>query len=211
MNEHVIAQLDDYIDGALPQAESAALQAHLEVCPSCAAAHARLASLLAGAAALPRSIEPPAEVWAAVRARTVDARPSRWAMLWSLRYPLAAAAVALIVITSLATMLLTRQPPSVALSPNASVTLAALAEAEQEYKLIAAGLEQTLQQRQGDVDPATLRIVRENLRIIDRAINDAHAALQRDPRDAALPRLISRNHQRKIDMLERTLRLSSEL
>jgi hypothetical protein len=51
--------------------------------------------------------------------------------------------------------------------------------------------------------------VQENLRIIDQAIAEARTALERNPQNPNLSRLISTSYQRKIQILERTLRLSS--
>ena len=208
MTEHILELLDDYIDGELSAADAERVKAHLVACAACAQAEQRLRRLLASASALPQSIEPPAEVWANIQARTSALSTTRTA-LWSLRYPLAAAAVVLIIASSTITaLLLRRTAPAAAPAPNA-VTLVALDAAEREYVRIASELERTLNDRSNLIDPATIKTVRENLIIMDRAIADARAALEKTPGDAELSRLVSTGYKRKIGMLERTLRLSA--
>ena len=160
--------------------------------------------------ALPESIEPPPEVWAGIRARTIDAKLQRRALLWSLRYHLAAAAIVIILVSSGFSIWLMQstQAPG---TPASVSALADLTAAELEYDRVAAQLVTALNQQSAAVDTATLRIVRENLEIIDNAILTARGALARSPGNADLSRLISTGYQRKIDMLERTLRLSSRL
>jgi anti-sigma factor RsiW len=210
MTEHIIEQLDDYVDGVLSTAEAEQVKAHIAACAECARAERKLRNLLQSAAALPQSIEPPAEVWANVQARTT-ARPARAAALWSLRYPLAAAAVVLIIASSTVTaLLLKRQTPATATaSTSNAVSLVALEAADREYARIAQELERSLNNRAGEIDPATIKVVRENLVIIDRAIAEARAALEKSPGNTELSRIISTSYRRKIGMLERTLRLSA--
>ena len=208
MTEHILELLDDYVDGGLNAAEIERVETHLANCADCAQAEQRLRKLLAAAAALPQSIEPPADVWLNVQARTTT-KPRARAALWSLRYPLAAAAVVLIIASSTVTaLLLKRTAPAAAPAPNA-VTLVALDAAELEYVRIAGELEGALNDRAHQIDPATVKTVRENLVIMDRAIAQARAALQKTPGDTELSRLVSTSYRRKIGMLERTLRLSA--
>ncbi len=210
MTDHIIEQLDDFVDGVLSRAEAERVRAHIAECGACARAEQSLRELLQSAAALPQSIEPPAEVWANVQARTTK-HSTRTATLWSLRYPLAAAAVVLIIASSTITALLLKSNPRVS-APTAgsnAVSLVALEAADREYARIALELETTLNNRAAQIDPATVKTVRENLVIIDHAIADARAALQKTPGNTELSRLISTSYRRKIGMLERTLRLSA--
>jgi hypothetical protein len=130
-----------------------------------------------------------------------------------LRYPLAAAAVVLIIASSTVTaLLLKRQTPATATAPTSTsnaVSLVALEAADREYARISQELERSLNSRAGEIDPATIKVVRENLVIIDRAIAEARAALEKSPGNTELSRIISTSYRRKIGMLERTLRLSA--
>jgi anti-sigma factor RsiW len=215
MTDHILELLDDYVDDELSPADAERVKAHLAGCAECAGAEQRLRKLLSAAAALPESIEPPAEVWSNIQsltAKQLAQRPQRNATvgnLWSLRYPLAAAAVVLIIASSTITaLLLKRNAPAAAPTPNA-VTLVALDAAEREYVRISGELEAALNRHANEIDPATIKTVRENLVIMDRAIAEARAALKKTPGDAELSRLVSTGYRRKIGMLERTLRLSA--
>ena len=105
-------RLDDYSAGALTGAERDRVETHLATCGGCRAEAEAWAALLAEARSLPRTIAPPRDLWAGIDARiegppvptaTRAARPSlpRWA--------LAAAALALVVLSAAVSSLLTRR------------------------------------------------------------------------------------------------------
>ena len=210
MNEHVLEQLDDYVDGSLDAASAEQVRLHLAGCAQCRVQERQLRSLLAAASGLPDSIEPPPEVWQGVRLRTIERGRQRRTALWGMRYHLATAALLLIVLSSGATLLLMRGGHPAERSVAVQATGAALTAAEQEYVRTANELEARLAARGADIDTVTVRVVRENLLIIDQAIAEARNALARDPQNPNLGRLISTNYKRKIQVLERTLRLSAQ-
>ena len=69
---HIAHLLQDYLDGALTPAERQTVEAHLPTCPACQAEHESLASVRAAVGALPRSIEPPSDLWPEIEARISD-------------------------------------------------------------------------------------------------------------------------------------------
>lgn len=70
MNDHLTEpQLNGYADGSLAAAECAAVERHLAGCALCRAEVEALRGLLHDVAALPRSIEPPRELWGAIERR----------------------------------------------------------------------------------------------------------------------------------------------
>lgn len=210
MNPHVTDQLDDFVDGRLKAASAKDVELHLATCVECASAEHQLRLLLAAARALPAALEPPPAIWTAVRARTIDAPRLRRALFWSVRYQLAAAAAILVLLSSGLTALFLRAggPPIQAMVSEP--TRAALSAAQQENDRIASQLETRLVSQRPALDTATARVVQENLRIIDRAIAEARSALERNPENPNLSRLISTSYQRKIQILQRTLRLSAK-
>jgi anti-sigma factor RsiW len=210
MNPHVTDQLDDFVDGRLKAASAKDVELHLVTCVECASAEHQLRSLLAAARALPAAIELPPAIWTAVRARTIDAPRLRHALLWSVRYQLAAAAAILVLLSSGLTALFLRagRPPIQAVVSEP--TRGALSAAQQENDRIASQLETRLVSQRPALDTTTARVVQENLRIIDRAIAEARSALERNPENPNLSRLISTSYQRKIQILQRTLRLSAK-
>ena len=53
------------------------------------------------------------------------------------------------------------------------------------------------------LDPETVRVVEENLQVIDDAIAEARAALARDPANGYLFRHLDQTLTRKVDLLRR--------
>ena len=51
-----------------------------------------------------------------------------------------------------------------------------------------------------------MEIVRRNLAVIDAAIAELHTALERDPGNGELTRMLLATYQRKIDLLEQAAR-----
>jgi anti-sigma factor RsiW len=212
-------RLNDHVDGLLSAAEAAATEAHLAGCAACRAEVEGLRALLGEVRALPRDLAPPAELWEALRAET-SARPSRAARTVRLtRRELAAAAVLLVALSSgiTAALLRGRGGPApagpVAVAGAVARPPAAWVEfrqAEAEYVRTADDLEAVLATSRDALAPETVEVVEENLRIIDAAIRDAREALARDPANAELSNVLAATYRDKIDVLERTLRLSAQ-
>jgi hypothetical protein len=68
-------------------------------------------------------------------------------------------------------------------------------------------LESTLAATRGQLDPVTVAVIERNLRIIDAAIEDARAALARDPNDTFMYRYLGNTLMKKIDLLRRVTSL----
>ena len=66
---HIAHLLQDYLDDALTPAERQSVEGHLPTCPACRAEKEALASVRAAVGALPRSIEPPSDLWPEIEAR----------------------------------------------------------------------------------------------------------------------------------------------
>ena len=117
-------RLDAWLDGDLAPGEHEAVAAHLAGCPACAALHTDLVALRERARAAPREVAPPPAVWEAVaRVASHESRgrsPAPWRP-----WLLAAAAVALVVASSLATVLVLRERDSRLVTRDS--TVAALA------------------------------------------------------------------------------------
>ena len=71
MNEskHIDHLLLDYLDGALTPAERQAVEAHLHGCTACRAEKEALASMRIAVDALPKSLDPPRDLWPEIEAR----------------------------------------------------------------------------------------------------------------------------------------------
>lgn len=101
MNECPNERLSGYLDGELPSAEAAAVEAHVAECPACAdelAALRELRGLAAGLAAPPVSEAQWAAAWDGIAGRISPAAPARprsrlWRVARAALIPAAAAAV----------------------------------------------------------------------------------------------------------------------
>lgn len=213
-------RLDEWLDGTLPAAERAELEAHLASCPSCREDERRTRLLLAHAAALPRSLSPARDLWPGVERRIARAGGAGW-LSWGPSLALAAAAAVLAAVAALqwqaqapATVHTVEIPApayEAVATRRASVSEPVLAQAEREYEVAANALLGALQQRQSALAPEDLGRIQANLRVIDRALAEVRLALARDPGNPELNRMLVATHRKKVDVLRRVVRLSTAL
>jgi hypothetical protein len=215
-------RLDAWVDGELPAAAAAEVEAHLATCALCRERERRLRQVLAHAAALPRSVTPPRDLWPGIARRVERERSwSRAAGGWS---PWALAAAATVVVGLVAALWSSRVPSVVrtveipVATPEARLAAAAdvvtdpvLAAAEREYEEAANALLEALQKRQTKLQPETLATVRANLDVIDRALAEVRQALARNPSNPELNRMLVATHRKKVDVLRRVVKLSTAL
>jgi len=184
-----------------------------------------LRDLLARTSALPRTIEPPADAWTAIRA-SIDkpeaqyaARKSFWRTTNARNNPafLAAAAVLLVAGSSAITAVVigrqaNRQPSPVAASvqPRAAGpgTLAEFTLVENGYIRTANQLAEVLRSEESKLSPETVTKLQESLRIIDAAILEARNALAADPANSAIVEMLSGSYEQKLDLLRRTTEMA---
>jgi hypothetical protein len=219
--EELDARLDDWLDGALAPAEAAAVEAHLAGCHSCREAERRLRQVIAHAAALPRSVSPPRDLWPGI-ARQIEGRAGwRGWLGWGPSLVLAAAATVLLAVAG---VLWHAQAPATVHTveipgPGPELTAVAaggasdlvLVQAEREYESAANALLAALQQRGASLPPGDLERVRTDLQVIDRALAEVREALARDPASPELNRMLVSTHRKKVDVLRRVVHLSTEL
>src|SRR5450759_4506848 len=92
--------LDDYVTGDLPEEARPPVEEHIAACMLCSAEVESLKQILARAAELPKSIDPPANAWSNIRsaiardesAARADDSVSRFG-IWQRHYVLAAAVI----------------------------------------------------------------------------------------------------------------------
>lgn len=214
MTDHPeFGELDDLLDGAVPSARAAELREHLASCSQCRELYVALGATVAGAAALPREIAPPPELWKEIRGQLAPRRRllgSRFSITG-----LAAAALLAAALGSGITALLLRPgngrsslPASGQLTAKAIAVPVNLTGAERRYVESAARLEAILAERRDSLAPATVATVERSLRIADSAIAEARAALESDPANRAIEAILASNYERKIDLLRRANELS---
>jgi anti-sigma factor RsiW len=208
--------LEAHVDGGLGDAAGREVDRHLARCPACSARLSRLRSLLADAQGLPRSIEPPRDLWPAISARlpprsALPLRRARRTRTVTLRAPwLAAAAVALIVMSSSVTLLLRRGASEPAAGAGVGLP-ASIVALEGEYTTAAAEIASVLEQQRGALPREAVAALERSLRVLDDAIAESRGALARDPANAQLSQLLLATYQRKLDVLKRASFLAGSL
>lgn len=221
-------QLNDYADDLLTAAKRAELEAHLESCAPCRETVVSLLSLRQQAAALPREIEPGRDLWPEIESRLAPTRvmrvdfgtrgPAAWFGLrstWAQWATLATAALVLVVASSAITAYFMgamapaggRGGEATGLAQPVSSALAELEPAEVGYAQAIEDLVQTLDEQREELDPDTVTAIEANLRVIDEAIRRARAAIERDPDNSTLARVLTDNYRKKLEFLQRTNRL----
>jgi anti-sigma factor RsiW len=213
MNDQWTNRLSEYIDGELDSTERTSLEAHLATCGQCFATLGELRQVVAQAKSL-ENREPAKDLWAGIRAGMTPAhsagrqavRPSGRRFTFSVPQLLAA---------SIALVLLSGGGAWLALQSRQSTEPTPVGESTQRPRVgqlvtwtghtdaAIADLQTALTQNERRLDTATVRIVRVNLAIIDRAIAEARIALQKDPGNAYLNLHLANTMRRKVELLRR--------
>ena len=95
-------------------------------------------------------------------------------------------------------------PPGSALPTSGATAVAApalAASGNPRYDAAIAELERAMAEGRGRLDPRTLRVVEENLRTIDRALDQARAAVAADPGNLWLRSHLAATMKQKVDLL----------
>ena len=193
-------------------AASAAATRHLALCGDCRADVDRIRALLAHAAALPRELDPPADLWPDIRRKMHAPRAApfgfgrglpRRAYVW-----LAAAAILLIAASSALTTLILRggdKPVAAGHDERGgSDSLGAAAQfrtVSDEYDRMDRDLAALLASQREKLQPETIEKVERNLAIIDGAIAEIRQALAEDPNNRALQQLLKASYGQKAALL----------
>ncbi len=210
--EQIRERLDDYVAATLNENDEATLLSHLAACAACAAEERGLRSLLRQATELPREMQPARDLWPGIaarlgrRAKLLGFQPRATHLAWLA----AAAAIAIALSATLTTRTGGIVPASQAprLVPAGFDGVQGVLAAERGFEQAAATLMQALERDRGALSPETLKVVEENLLLIDNALADVRRALEKDPASRELTSLLTATHRRKLETLQRVVRLS---
>jgi len=231
MTDRFTELLSDYLDQDLPRAEAETLERHLADCASCRDTLAMLERVKSHAATL---VDPPAptDLWAGIESRigtagstsvgasrrfVVHELPKR-SPVWGVPQWALAAAAFVVVALGLSWVLQTRMTP--ALRPVVESPHATTPAATGRIDASSAGfdataieseigqLQQALDRGHDQLDPKTVQVLEENLRIIRKATEDARRALEADPANSELRQYFAGSVQSKLDLVRRSVALA---
>ena len=218
-------RLAAYLEGDLTPADQATAEQHLAECASCAEVLAELRAIASEAATLPL-LAPSRDLWSGIEARistpvaslggastAVGRGPRR-----QLHFAMAAAA--LIAVSAGTTYLVvTRRTPAAtpvvnvaqqspkgtAPVPPATASLVSRSKREisaaRVYDNEIMMLDSVVHTRRGALDPKTVAIIEQNLRIINKAIIESRAALAKDPKSPLLSNQLDNVLGSKVELL----------
>jgi hypothetical protein len=189
---------------------------------------------------LPKALPPERDLTEAIAAQTWDSRErlgapldaevtklprrSRSSPWWTGQgLKLAAAAVALIAVTSTVTTVLVRSRvdennvanatvagASIEADPRVSGRFAAYAEVDHQYAAAIADLTRALEADSDRLPRATVQLIEDNLRVIDEAIQQSLAALESAPQSLPLQQALMTSYERKLDFLRQAAAITAE-
>ena len=221
MHDKWIDRFSEYLDGDLPEGERLELEDHLAECASCSDTLDELKAVVAEAGALEDRL-PSVDLWSGVAERigvrapnasgVVDLEERRARKTRRLSFSisqLAAAGIALVVLSAAGTMMLRSGGSQPEMLQAGAITEAATVEAVlvgfdvAEYDAAVAELEGVLRQARDRLNPATVETIEQSLATIDRAIEEAQQALIEDPANRYLSTHLADTMKRKIRLLQR--------
>ena len=231
MNEAISEErLNDYVDGLLSADDAAEVERCLAASAEARETVESLRSLRLRVAELPASIEPSRDLWPEIQPRLAAAplvsadHPQRaaiaathawWPRLDTFQWATLAAAAMFLVITSSAITAwvvgvgeptgTTAGAPDIVTATDVAVDDVPRIEAE--YAAEMEPLVWALYENRDNLDPDTVSTIETSLRVIDRAIGRAREALDEDPGNPGLTRMLTNNYRRKLQLLQRTSRI----
>jgi len=229
MKDRFTDLLSDHLDHDLPRGEAEALERHLAGCAECRDTLAALERVKTRAATL---VDPPAptDLWAGIASRIGTAgstsvrprrvhelprRPSLWSMpQWAL-----AATAVLVVAIGVSWVVQTRMTSGLrqvavtpddlpAARPNTGTDASAASFDATQIESEIGQLQLALDRGRDKLDPKTVQVIEENLRIIRKATEDARRALEQDPANRDLEQYFAGSVQSKLELVRRAAQLA---
>jgi hypothetical protein len=202
-------RLTDYLDGELAEEESVRVARHLSECAACRDVLGELRDVVRRAGTIVDT-EPTRDLWPTVAWRIRAKRR------FSFTLPqLVAASLALMVLSGGMVWLArlggerTDIPAIGASEPgfdSRSITPARFAIAHYDDAIV--DLQETLQEQRDNLDPETVRVLEQNLKSIDEAIEQCRVALAKDPMNPYLSEHLVAAKKRKLGLLRRAAAMS---
>lgn len=219
MSDQWTDRLSDYFDGELDPSQRAALEAHLASCETCASTLAELQRVVGRAQAL--DDRPPAnDLWPGIAARigvsTDDLSRRRGQRRVSFTIPQLVAASLLLMAASAGVVRLVlhrggeQEPVAGTPAPRVqSVNWSTRADTSADHAVAELRLALAEGQRDGRLNPATVRRIEHSLAVIDTAIAEARRALVVDPNSTYLNHHLADTMRLKLQFLREANRIAT--
>jgi anti-sigma factor (TIGR02949 family) len=213
----IASRIDGYLDGRLRSEDEEAFRNHLAECPECAEEAEVAQDLRQRAARLPRSLDPPRDLWPEIATRitaetVVQGRFVRRALM-------AAAAVALLAGSVVTAYMVGRSQTGTIVEDRqvvetvpSEIVLASFEElGVDDYVVTRGKLLGALEARRDDLSPETLEVLMANLKVIDDAMRKIAEALGEEPDNEFLMKQLAAVYRRQINLMEMAVRLPAEV
>jgi anti-sigma factor RsiW len=200
-------RLSEYLDDELDAKERSELEAHVSQCASCRMILDELRAVVSRAQAVTDRV-PDTDLWPGI-AQSIAAMGGTRRYTFSLPQ-LAAAGVALMVLSGGAVWMLRQQPnepappaQQAAEIGNVNPTVVPIDLADAKYDQAVADLQEALKAGRSRLDPETIKVLEASLASIDQAIEQSQRALAADPANTYLYSHLAAARQRKLALLRR--------
>jgi anti-sigma factor RsiW len=220
MSDQWTDRLSDYLDGELNAAERAELEEHLSGCTECSMVLDQLRQVVARAHSL-EDRAPDGDLWSGIAERIGAAasvsdldehrrrkRGHLSARRFTLSLPqLVAASVALMVVSAGGAWMVSKSGDSAgegvvpSTANGAGLVADAPVQLATSYDAAVLQLERVLDESRSRLDTVTVRVIEENLLLIDRAIAQAQRALAMDPASVYLQEHLATTKRQKLEFL----------
>lgn len=206
------AERHDIADGTLGADVPTDVTDHIAHCAECAADVTRVRQLMTRVREAPLPADPAGDLWPDIRTRIerekivqLSSAAVHGAGRSMFRVPILAAGVAAAVILVLIALPFVRTGKARLATPSAApigeVRLAA--DSARLFEREATILLNELELRRAMIPPQRRTAIDHDLKVIDDAILELKRAIERDPNNAALLRMLASSYRQKIDVLKR--------
>jgi anti-sigma factor RsiW len=209
------AYIDDYVDGTLAQADRTACDGHLSTCVVCQAMTTDLQTIREATRSLEPHVPSP-QVWYRLAA-AIDAESRGGAAAWFGGWRAAVAAVTCVLLVGSLSWIGGRLAP-IARDQNqltsvepATTEGADFASVEEQYIAAIMGLEDITSSERTALDAMTAEVLQASLTVIDGAIGESRAALDKEPESSVAQESLVEALRSKIALLQDTVALINEM
>lgn len=211
------ARIDDYVDDVLPEGGRLECDTHLSTCAACRALTSDLQTIRTATRALEPQVPSP-QVWYRLAA-AIESEPRGLSAMFIGGWRAAAAVVMGVVLVGSLTWIGARLAPitsdrdrfaSAAPAPAtgpAALNADEFTAVEAQYTSAITGLENITRDERSTLDAETAEVLNANLTVIDGAIGESRAALDREPESRVAQNSLFEALENKVALLQDTVAL----